>query len=75
MQGNAKTDVMQWFAKHNMDLAGWARAYGVKENTAWVVLRRFSGRDRRPRPGTIAEHVIQALEATTGIHICGGKAK
>ena len=52
-------------------LTQWARENGFNENSVYVFLKRWSGRNRRPRSGFLTQKVIEALERDTEVRICG----
>ena len=53
------------------NLDAWAREHGYKERTVSKVISRFIGNDGKPPEGSISREIIDALEADTGVRICG----
>ena len=51
-------------------LTSWERAQGFSNGIVRVAVSRFAGKDKRPR-GQQTRKIIEALEAETGIKICG----
>ena len=53
-----------------LSLTAWEREKGYGNGVVRVVVSRFAGKDARPNGGQSLE-IIEALEAETGIRICG----
>ena len=53
-----------------MSLDSWARAHGYLEGVVPSTVSRYCGKDKRPI-GKQAREIIEALEAETGVKICG----
>ncbi len=53
-----------------LSLTAWGRRKGYGDGVVRVVVSRFAGKNTRPGRGQSLE-IIEALEAETGIKICG----
>jgi hypothetical protein len=49
----------------------WARSHGYKEGNVRSIIIRFAGKDKKPQAGTISQQIISAIEAETGVKVCG----
>jgi hypothetical protein len=49
----------------------WARSHGYKEGTARRIIVRFAGKDKRPQADSLSRQIIDAIEAETGVQVCG----
>jgi len=63
-------EVRSILLKKGETVADWARKHGYNPTCAARYLLRWGGKDKRPR-GTQTREIIEALEAETGIRICG----
>jgi hypothetical protein len=53
-----------------MSIDGWARTHGYLNGVVPKIISRYIGKGKRPNGGKSLE-IIEALEAETGIKICG----
>lgn len=53
------------------NLDAWARSRGFKERSVSTIITRYIGSDSKPPEGSISREIIDALEADTGVRICG----
>ncbi len=51
-------------------ISSWARERGLAVSFVTKIISRFAGTEKRPSRGQSLE-IIEALEAETGIKICG----
>ena len=49
----------------------WARSHGYKEANVRTIIGRFAGKDKRPQADSLSRQIIDAIEAETGVQICG----
>lgn len=52
-------------------LCAWARENGYPHGDVGKIVERFAGNERRPRSGSKSLEVIEKMEASVGMKICG----